>query len=118
MVVSLDFGGKNNMFEMVATWRPCIMVVSLDFGGKSNMFQAVAKWRSFMEPCIKSRNSVSQQDICFPKLSGQTSVQGFVRSNPSPVPSDPRPAQEPEESVNIQLRSYRPAIALARGCGK
>ena len=27
------------------------MVVYLHFGGKSNMFQMVAKWRSFKEPC-------------------------------------------------------------------
>ena len=41
MVVSLDFGGKNNRFQVVAKWRSCIMVVSLNFGGKSNMFQVL-----------------------------------------------------------------------------
>ena len=31
------------------------MVVSLYFGGKSHMFQMVAKWRSFKEPCSSTR---------------------------------------------------------------
>ena len=63
MVVSLDFGGKSNMFQVVAKWRSCIVVVSLDFAGKSNMCQVVAKWRSCI--MVVSLDFGAEKAACF-----------------------------------------------------